>query len=118
MSASEVGQVLLQVLAQGLSNENIAAIRSDCESFAEKAIGVLAVRFEEGVDGGRWLNVVFETYEPALLWPHIDVSLYQSASHGATLKAKSIAIRTGDDGWNDYVLMYHFDPNEPTERAS
>ncbi len=79
--------------------------------------GALGVRFEEGEDEGKYLNIVFGSYAPQELWPHIKAALYQSAVHGKVLQASSMALRTGADGWNDYVLLYHFDPNVSVERA-
>lgn len=117
MNSTSAGQVRLQVHTDAIPAEALALLKAECESLAKKLSGGLGVRFEEGEDEGNYLNIVFGSYAPQELWPHIKAALYQSAVHGKVLQAKSMALRTGEDGWNDYVLLYHFDPNVPVEQA-
>ena len=117
MNTPSAGQVRLQVHTDAISSESLASLRKACESLASNLVGALGVRFEEGEDEGNYLNIIFGSYAPQELWPHIKAALYQSAMHGQVLGANSMALRTGEDGWNDYVLLYHFDPNVPVEHA-
>jgi hypothetical protein len=117
MNSPSAGQVRLQVHTDAISSEALASLRRECESLAASLVGALGVRFEEGEDEGKYLNIVFGSHAPQDLWPHIKAALYRSALHGKDLQACSMALRTGEDGWNDYVLLYHFDPNVPVEHA-
>jgi hypothetical protein len=117
MNSSSAGQVRLQVHTDAVPGEALASLRAECESLAMRLSGALGVRFGEGEDEANYRNIVFGSYAPQELWPYIKAALYQSAVHGKVLQASSMALRTGEDGWNDYVVLYHFDPNVPVERA-
>lgn len=117
MNSVPPGQVRVQVHTDAIPIQDIASLKSDCTRLAAGLVGALGVRFEEGEDEGGYLNLVFGTYEPLELWPQINAALYQSVEHGPTLRAHSMALCTGSHGWNDYVLLYHFDPSVPVEGA-
>jgi hypothetical protein len=117
MNALSAGQVRLQVHTHAVPEATLAALREECESLATALICALGVRFEEGEDEGKYLNIVFGSHTPQDLWPHLKAALYQSSVHGKVLQASSMALRTGEDGWNDYALLYHFDPSVPVEQA-
>src|SRR5690606_18501996 len=110
------GQVRIQIHTDTISAKDLAALRTECERLATRLNGALGVRFEEGEDGGSYMNVAVGSHDPQDLWPHINAELYQSPIFGPALRARSMALRTGVDGWNDYVLLYHFDPLVPVEQ--
>ncbi|MCP5283777.1 MAG: hypothetical protein H6933_02645 [Burkholderiaceae bacterium] len=110
------GELRLQIHTDEVSSQAIAALRTECEALAPRLAGALDLRFEEGEDEGKYLNIVFDSHSPQDLWPEIKAALYLSAAHGPTLRTKSMALRTGEDGWNDYVLLYHYDSTVPVER--
>ena len=116
MNSLSAGQVRLQVHTDAIPSEALASLRRECESLAASLIGSLGVHFEKGEDEGKYLNIVFGSHAPQNLWPHIKAALYNSALHGKVLHSQSMALRTGEDGWNDYVLLYHFDPHVPVEQ--
>ena len=117
MSSASPGQIRIQVHTDAIPLQQLVSLKSECENLAEKLVGALAVRFEDGEDEGKYLNIIFGTWACEDLWPQIDAALYQSVAHGPTLRAQSMALCTGNDGWNDYVLLYHFDPGVPVEQA-
>jgi hypothetical protein len=61
--------------------------------------------------GGAYLNIIFASVDPQRSWPSIREGLFESAEYGPHLKAAAIAMCTGVDGWNDYMLLYHYDPS-------
>lgn len=117
MSSLPTGQVRLQVHADAISDQVLASLKAECESLAATLVGVRSVGFDEGEDEGKYVNVVFGSVAPQDLWPQINAALYQSPVFGPALRACSMALRTGSDGWNDYVMLYHFDPSVPVERT-
>jgi hypothetical protein len=112
MNARSAGQLLLQVHSDTIPSQDLAALKTECEGLAANLVGSLGVRFEEGDDDGKYLSIVFGSYSPEDLWPQIKAALCLSAVHGPTLQARSMALRMGNDGWNDYVLLHHFEPGE------
>ncbi len=66
----------------------------------------------EGDDQGRYINVFFITVDPKRFWPVLREQLVQVGLQGAC-----IVTCTGRDGWNDYLLLHHFDPQYRTGEA-
>jgi hypothetical protein len=69
---------------------------------------------------GETLSVFFATLDAPALWERAETFLYGSSAFGEDLRRASIAVRTGENGWDDYVLLS--DPGErpdaPTARRS
>lgn len=68
---------------------------------------------EPGEEG--FVRATFETKDSEALWERCEPFLYGNADFGADLRAASIAARTGERGWDDYVLLSSFaeEPDEP-----
>lgn len=67
---------------------------------------------EEGFDNGPYISLYFDAHSLSEAWPIIRSQLYGDARFGALLKGSSIAVCEGNDPWNDYLLLHHFDPSE------
>lgn len=59
----------------------------------------------EGYDQRRYINIFFTTVDPKRFWPVLREQLILLG-----LQAACIVTCTGRDGWNDYLLLHHFDP--------
>ena len=70
----------------------------------------------EGEDNGPYSNLMFETLELQKLWESLWQTLYGDDSVGLALSQASMAMCEGSDGWNDYLLLYHFDPLVKVDR--
>jgi len=66
-----------------------------------------------GNDDGPYINVTFSTSSPSLLWPSVREKLVQLG-----LQSAAIATCTGSQGWEDYLLLHHFNREVPTDRLS
>lgn len=64
---------------------------------------------DEGVDEVPYVNLCFDTPALAEAWPMIYSRLFEDPGFGAYLKKASIVTCEGQRGWNDYLLLYHFD---------
>jgi hypothetical protein len=64
-----------------------------------------------GNDGGRFINVLFEIDSPAhaieLFVPFLD-----HRTLGQQITSSTILTTEGDQSWDDYFLLHHFDPTE------
>ena len=67
-------------------------------------------RIEEGEDNGRYTNIDFWTSNRLQLWRAIQSAIYQHPLLGEELMISSMAMCTGADTWNDYLLLHHYDP--------
>jgi hypothetical protein len=55
------------------------------------------------------MNLMFETDYPKLLWQLLYEQLFHASAFGQLMQAASIATCEGLRGWDDYVLLHHFD---------
>jgi hypothetical protein len=69
--------------------------------------------FNHGFDDGDYFNFTFGTQRPADLWRLIQDQVLRAPEHAAHLARASMAMCSTDDEWNDYVQLYHWDPEVP-----
>ena len=70
---------------------------------------------KRGDDDGAYLNIVFAVEHVANAWKLLRPKLFDSTEFGESLKVASLTMCTGEDGWNDYLLLHHFDPEIPLD---
>ncbi len=102
----------IQVQPPRVPQLQIAEIRTACEALPEKSPIVLSHDFARADPAGEWFNFIFETDQLEELWQLIQSKLYEVPGLGADLAKASITTCEGEDGWNDYLLLHHFDPAE------
>ncbi len=64
-----------------------------------------------GEDDGRYENIMFNVESPEVALSRIRAVL-DSAPVGGAARASCIVTCQGEDGWDDYLLLYHYDPAE------
>ena len=72
--------------------------------------------FDEGMDQIRYLNFTFGTDDAKSLWKEIQRILYENGTVGEGLARCSMAMCSSEEGWDDYILLHHFDASVPLER--
>jgi hypothetical protein len=73
---------------------------------------------EENFDDGPRINLLFDAASTLDSWPLIYSTLYEDAGIGADLRRSSIAVCQGRIGWEDYLLLHHFDPDVSCDRLT
>lgn len=66
--------------------------------------------FNHGEQNGPYFNFTFGTPRAGELWKLIRTALYDNADLGTHMRKASMAMCSSDEGWDDYLLLYHFDP--------
>lgn len=59
--------------------------------------------------GESHLNINCTTEDLATLWAHLKKGLYECDS---VLQNASIVVCEGESGWDDYLLLHHYDEDE------
>lgn len=119
MSAAEtpLGQICLQFHPGRAPGVDVARLAKACEAVARRTPGLRGFGVtegrEEGDDDGAYVNLVFAAEDPAQSWPPLWAGLCALADHGAALQQACLCMCTGASGWDDYRLLYHFDPDVP-----
>ena len=69
---------------------------------------------DEGFDAGPYFNFTFETENLKELWAVVQSKVLANDTLAPLAKASIIACE-GNIGWNDYLLLFHFDPSVPQD---
>jgi hypothetical protein len=86
---------------------DLAAVLALFASAAEQADAELEVT--EGEDGGPYVNYDFQTRDLARLWEILQGQVFWDETIGPHLARASIATCEGNRGWDDYLLLHHYD---------
>ena len=65
-----------------------------------------------GDEDGRYVNLMIRSENPAQTWERISESLLGDDFLSTEVKISAIITVTGKAGWDDYLLLHHFDPSE------
>jgi hypothetical protein len=98
----------IQVQSHLLQGLDIGAVQTACEAIASMPL-VARHHFDHGHDTEHYFNFTFGTEDLAALWRELESCLYSDPVLGSSLRAASMAMCEGDHGWDDYLLLYHFD---------
>ena len=67
---------------------------------------------ESGEDDGRYINLFVDSDDAFEVWRAIQASFLSDEITGNDIRAATIVTITGPNGWDDYLLLHHFDPTE------
>ncbi|QDV87342.1 hypothetical protein [Planctomycetes bacterium TBK1r] len=70
------------------------------------------ISYESGNDDGRYVNLFATTSDRVMTWDRIRAQMIESKLPGGELRDAMIVTMTGDEGWDDYLLLHHFDRAE------
>ncbi len=73
------------------------------------------ISFETGNDDGQYVNLTIETANRTTTWNRVRSQLIESKLLGAELRDAMIVTMTGAAGWDDYLLLHHYDRTEPLD---
>ncbi len=74
-----------------------------------------SISFETGDDDGRYVNLFLTTSDRAETWNRIRSQMIETELSGGELRNAMIVTMTGEEGWDDYLLLHHFDSAEPLD---
>ena len=105
----------IQVQPDRAPDLDMERVRSLCRLISSRRALVVRHSIAEGVDKGRYVNLMFDTAQPRELWGMLHSIFYEDAIIGSGLALASMAMCEGDQGWDDYRLLHHFDPEVETD---
>jgi hypothetical protein len=116
--APKAAAICIQVQLSRLKHLEEQELEATCRVLAAGTNGVKELQVVRGHGLKSYLNVNFLSDKPLTVWPEIWSALYVRSSFATELRGASIAVATGESGWNDYLLLHHFDPKVELDRAS
>ena len=104
----------IQILPDRLLSTDIQAMVGKLENLSSQAT-VQNSASDSGTDG-NYINVNFVTSNVSALWKAIESTLSLLSSTPPPASNGIIVVCEGDHGWDDYLLLYHFDKNEAIDK--
>ena len=81
------------------------------ESLARLSCLAADARVTKVDDDGQYANVDYKTVDPSGLWVLVRKELRIVPGLAET----AIVVCEGQHGWDDYLLLHHYDPTEPLD---
>ena len=88
-------------------DEHVAAVKTIANTHDANSV----VEVQHGDDNGAYTNININTDDPASLWNAISETITNDKSWASA----TIVCCEGDDGWDDYYLLHHFDETQQTD---
>lgn len=79
------------------------------EEIAKQTSMVKHHDFNSGEEQVSYFNFTFGTERAAELWQLIQSSIYENAEFAPHMRRASMAMCSSEEGWDDYLLLFHFD---------
>jgi hypothetical protein len=90
-------------------------VRAACEEMAADQTLIRRFAVVDGTDEHYYVNLMFASDDLRALWKALRECLYQGEEFGEPMRASSMAMCEGEHGWDDYLLLHHFDPAVPRD---
>jgi hypothetical protein len=106
----------IQIHPHRSSELDLDGVRARCEGLANNSQLIRRFAFVDGTDRHDYANLIFETSDVGELWTLLQQRLYCSSEFGGALAESSMAMCEGQRGWEDYLLLHHYDPAVQLDR--
>jgi len=108
----------VQIQPERAPSLDVAAVTSVFSTIANDPQLVRHHAFDSGRDSGAYHNFTFGTERAGDLWREVRRRLFEDPVLGVEMRKVSIATCSSETGWNDYVLLFHFDPATKVDSAA
>lgn len=95
---------VLPELAPKLDLDGVLALFSTAAELADAELEI-----KPGNDDGPYIDYDFRTRELMRLWEVLQSQVFLDSRIGPALARASIATCEGNRGWDDYLLLHHYD---------
>lgn len=96
----------------------IEELKTAFAAIARTASLVRHHQFDEGFDKTPYLNFTFGTEDVKGLWETIKSKIYGDPVFAGPMAKASIVVCQGDQGWDDYLQLFHFDQTVPLDELN
>jgi hypothetical protein len=99
--------------AKALSTRTVAQLMA---RIAETLTDVRQFSFDRGSDRGPYINYCFKSRSPARVWQALNRQVFSNSRVGALVRRSSIVTCQGSRGWDNYLLLHHYDGKVALDR--
>ena len=110
--------ISIQVQPDRAPDINITQISEEFQKILSRDDLVLKHSFTNGFDNGQYYNFTFGTEQPSKLWNYIEEVIFNNPNIATNMALSSMAMCSNEDGWDNYVQLYHWDKQVPIVPSS
>jgi len=104
--------LIVQMQPDLVSGLDAAALTRELEQFGASSPNGSHQATERGNDDGQYINIVFSTDDLTTLWREVKAAFLEGHPSREGFARLSIITCEGSAGWDDYLLLHHFDESE------
>jgi L-threonylcarbamoyladenylate synthase len=104
----ELKKICIQIKSYRFSDFELELIQAIGEEIASNKELISHFEIQKEKDKEKYMNIMFETNALKNLWYQIQTKFFQDLAIGLILGKSSIVVCEGKKGWDDYLLLYHF----------
>jgi hypothetical protein len=99
--------------AKTLSTRAVTRLMAE---IAEAVVEVREFSFNRGQDRGPYINYRFKSRSPNRVWQALGRRAFRNGRLSPLIRRSSIVTCQGSRGWDNYLLLHHYDANVPLDR--
>ena len=105
-------QLVVQIQPDLIPGVDEEALCRELEEFAVASPYVKSQSITSGEDNGRYINLSFSADRVGSFWNALRAAFFVRDDVMTPLASASIVTCEGRSGWDDYLLLHHFDGRE------
>lgn len=109
--------IMVQIQPEKSPGIDVARLIELFTALAGRAELVQHHAFDSGMDGAAYFNFTFGTQNADELWRAIIDLIYEAPEHKKHMASASMAMCSGESGWDTYMQLFHWDPSVPVVSA-
>jgi hypothetical protein len=103
-------ELCIQIHPHRCPGRELGSALSQCRRLSTQRSWIRHFSQTDGFDQHAYVNLIFEADDVRLLWKFLSEQLYDASGLGQFMRGTSIVTCQGSSGWDDYLLLHHFDP--------
>ena len=107
----------IQVQPERRSALDLAGVTDLMQALAKDRTLVAGFEMTSGEDEGPYVNFTYLAKDPAALWQRIESDVLAHPELGRMIASASIIVCEGSNGWDDYLLLHHYDRTLTLDKA-
>jgi len=105
----------IQIQTDLTSESDVRAALDALKPIANDVSLIRRVQETEATTENNYINVNFETSDAQRLWVVLQSVLHLNTEPKPTIASALIVVCEGSHGWNDYLLLHHYDKSQSVD---
>jgi hypothetical protein len=105
-------KLVIQIQPELLLNPNKEQLIGEFVSFLNDLSPFNHCLVSSGDENGAYVNIEVQSKNVQHLWEKIQSALLLKSIDSSVIAKGLVVVCEGDKGWDDYLLLYHYDPSE------